>query len=80
MANGYGSQWQILLDWFLTHPGEGITGRQMEEELGIMNYKGRVCDVRKLGYPVKREWREVKNRYGKTSKIAVYSLPEMRQL
>ena len=76
MADGYKNQYLLLLDWFLKHPGEGITGRQIEDDLGIMNYKGRVCDVRKLGYPVKRDWREVKNRYGKISRVAVYSLPE----
>ena len=74
--DGSKNQYTVLLEWFLTHPGEGITGRQIEDDLGIMNYKGRVADVRKLGYPVKRDWREVKNRYGKTSRIAVYSLPE----
>lgn len=76
MANGYKNQTSILLDWLLSNPGKGITGREIEDDLGIMNYKGRVSDVRKLGYPVKREWREVKNRYGKISRIAVYSLPE----
>lgn len=73
------SQWLILLDWFLNHPGEGITGRQIEDDLGIMNYKGRVCDVRKKGYPVARDWKDVPNRYGRISKVAVYSLPEMQQ-
>ena len=73
---GYKAQWEALLDWFLTHPGEGITGREIEDDLGIMNYKGRVCDIRKMGYKIKREWRDVKNRYGKVSRIAVYSLQE----
>lgn len=74
--NSYDSQWKILLHWFLNHPGEGITGKEIEEKLGIMNYKGRVSDVRKRGYPVKRDWREVPNRYGKVSRIAVYYIPK----
>lgn len=68
-------QLDVLMDWFLKHPGEGITGREIDYELGIMNYKGRVSDVRKLGLPIRRDWREVQNRYGGTSRIAVYTLP-----
>lgn len=75
-TTNHSAQWLILLDWFLSHPGEEITGRQIEDDLGIMNYKGRVFDVRKNGYPVERHWREVPNRYGGMSKIAVYSLSE----
>ena len=75
-TKNYSSQWLILLDWFLNHPGEEITGMEIITQLGIMNYKGRVSDVRKNGYPVERHWREVPNRYGGMSKIAVYSLPK----
>ena len=75
-TTNHSAQWLILLDWFLTHPGEEITGMEIITKLGIMNYKGRVSDVRKNGYPVVREWKNVPNRYGGFSKIAVYSLPE----
>lgn len=75
-TTNHSAQWLILLDWFLTHPGEEITGMEIITKLGIMNYKGRVSDVRKNGYPVERNWRNVPNRYGGFSKIAVYSLPE----
>ena len=75
-TKNHSSQWLILLDWFLNHPDEEITGMEIITQLGIMNYKGRVSDVRKNGYPVERNWREVPNRYGGMSKIAVYSLPK----
>lgn len=75
-TKNHSSQWLILLDWFLNHPDEEITGMEIITQLGIMNYKGRVSDVRKNGYPVERHWREVPNRYGGMSKIAVYSLPK----
>lgn len=67
-------QWEILLDYLLTH--DGITGRICMDELGIINYKGRVYDIRKHGYTVKTTFIDVPNRQGGLSKVAWYSIPE----
>ena len=65
-------QWLILLEYLMSH--DGITGLQCIEELGIMNYKGRIHDIRKHGYTVKTTYISVPNRRGWYSNIAWYSL------
>ena len=67
------SQWQELLDYLLTH--DGITGRICMDDLGIINYKGRVYDIRKHGYTVKTTYIDVPNRHGEMSRVAWYSIP-----
>lgn len=41
---------------------------------GIMNYKGRVCDLRKLGVPIERDWVTKVNAKGEKKTYAVYRL------
>ena len=66
------SQWERLLDYLMTH--EGITGRECMDRLGIINYKGRVSDLRKKGYTVRKKWISVPNRFGGKSEVAFYYL------
>lgn len=65
-------QCQLMLGFMLQN-GE-ITGMQAIEELGVMNYKGRICDLRKMGYPIKTRWAYGPNRRGELTKFAVYEL------
>jgi hypothetical protein len=65
-------QWLILLEYLMSH--DGITGLQCIEELGIMNYKGRIHDIRKRGYTIKTTYINVPNRRGGYSNVAWYSL------
>ena len=67
------SQVEALLAYLREHP-EGIDRKKAEEELGICSLSRRICDVQDLGIGIKKRWREVKTRYTKTTKIAVYSL------
>lgn len=66
------SQWQDLLAYLEEHGS--ITGMDCIRELGILNYKGRICDLRKMGYIIETRWMKVLKRNGRTTKIAVYIL------
>lgn len=71
--NSKASQVESLLAYLRKHP-EGIDRKTAEEELGICSLSRRICDVQEAGHGIKRRWREVKTRYTKPTKIAVYSL------
>ena len=62
----------MLLDYLLVH--ESITGMECIEILGIMNYKGRIHDLRKLGYTITTKMEQGKNRNGAPCVYARYIL------
>lgn len=64
------SQVDILLDMLKSGP---VTGMDCIEA-GIMNYKGRIADLRALGFQIKTVYQERVNRYGKKSRFARYIL------
>ena len=66
-------QRERLLEYLMCH--DGITGKQCIEKLGILNYKGRIHDLRKRGYTVKTTYIRVANRDGSYSDVAWYSMP-----
>lgn len=45
-------------------------------EMGIFRLASRICEIKKLGYPIKTERIKVKNRDQSISIIAVYSMEE----
>ena len=53
-----------------------ITPLEAMRDLGVMRLASRISDMRTLGYPIISEWAEVKNRYGKKTKVKKYSLKE----
>lgn len=64
-------QLDILLVYLKEHgsaTGMDIIG------LGIMNYKGRICDLRQLGYEIKTVYETGKNRNGDPTRYARYIL------
>lgn len=77
MENNYKNQPLQLLA-YLEENGS-ITGRECMDELGIMNYKGRVCDLRKLGHSIERKWEYGVNRYGRKVKYARYYLRDGKE-
>ena len=48
------SQVDILLDYLKEH--RSITGLECIQRLGILNYKGRISDLRKLGHNIETVW------------------------
>ena len=72
MEENYKTQAVLLLAYLEEHGN--ISGRECEDELGIMNYKGRIFDLRQLGHRIDRRWVKVKNRYGRQTKYARYYL------
>ena len=47
------SQWERLLDNLIIHGS--LTSLEIMNGLHIMNYKGRICDLRKKGYTIATE-------------------------
>lgn len=51
-----------------------ITQIEALNELGVMRLASRMSDLKKLGYPVRKEMVEVSNRFGEKCRIAKYSI------
>lgn len=50
-----------------------ITGME-SINLGVMNYKGRINDLRRAGFPIKTEWETRTNSKGEKKTYARYTL------
>lgn len=66
------NQVEELLD-YLKEKGS-ITGMESITELGIMNYKGRICDLRRLGFDIETKWESAVNKKGQKKTFARYIL------
>ena len=57
---------------------ENLCEKSLEamQEYGIMRLASRITDLKKAGYPIRREMVSRKNRYGETVSFARYSLAE----
>lgn len=51
-----------------------ITHDEAEEEYGIKRLSARICELRTLGYPIKTDMIACRNRRGRISNFAKYSL------
>ena len=51
-----------------------ITQLDALREFGCMRLASRMCDIKKLGYPVKIEMEKSKNRHGEPIHYAMYSV------
>jgi len=67
------SQKARLLAWLRHKP---ITGLQAWKFLRILNYKGRIHDLRRDGHIIETRYIEVANRYGERCRVAQYWLKE----
>jgi len=52
----------------------GITAAEAVQEYGVYRLAARIADIKKAGYPVKRETVKGKNRYGEPVHFSRYSL------
>ena len=68
-------------DLILMHMKEhgSITAKEADDIYGIMRCAARVNELRSMGVAIKTDMVEGKNKRGKTSKFAVYSLMEVGQ-
>ena len=51
-----------------------ITQLDALKEFGCMRLASRMCDIKKMGYPVKMEMEKAKNRYGEPISYARYTV------
>lgn len=66
------TQCEKLLDYMNEHGS--VTGMESIMQLGVMNYKGRINDLRRLGVPIKTTMETVTNAQGEKKTFARYSL------
>lgn len=65
------NQCEQLLDYIQKHGS--ITGLE-SIEIGVLNYKGRIHDLRKMGVPIERKMETRTNAKGKKTTFARYYL------
>lgn len=68
------SQQKRILKYLKTH--KAITRLDSFNKLGITELPKRISELRRLGYPISDEWKEVKNRYGEKTRVKAYSLED----
>lgn len=56
--------------------GDTLTQAEAFTEYGIGRLSSRICELRKLGYPIKGEFVKSKNRYGAPIAFVRYSMDE----
>ena len=66
------TQEEKVLDW-MKRKGE-ITSAIAYDELGIIQLPKRIWNLKRMGYTIKTEWREGKNRFGDKVRFCAYSL------
>ena len=66
------TQEEKVLDW-MKRKGE-ITSAIAYDELGIVQLPKRIWNLKRMGYTIKTEWREGKNRYKEKVRFCAYSL------
>ena len=66
------TQEERVLDWMKIN--SEITSAIAYDELGIIQLPKRIWNLKRMGYTIKTEWREGKNRYKEKVRFCVYSL------
>lgn len=56
-----------------------ITQAEADEEYGIKRLASRINELRNMGYPIKTDMISCKNRRGRISNFAKYSLEEVEE-
>ena len=54
--------------------GQAVTRRGAYVDMGILNPTARIAELRQDGLPIKTTIKTVRNRHGKTARVAVWSL------
>lgn len=65
-------QCEKLLNYMIVHGS--VTGMESINKLGVMNYKGRIFDLRKLGYTIETKYETKMNSHGEEKTFARYIL------
>ena len=68
------TQCEKILDYMQEHGG--ITQLDAYLDIGCWRLASRISDLKKRGYPIKREIIKVQNRYGESVAVAKYSLQD----
>ena len=71
------SQCEKIIDYMQKHGG--ITQLDAYLDIGCWRLASRISDLKKRGYPIKREMIKVQNRYGESVPVAKYSLLDVEQ-
>lgn len=66
------TQEERVVDW-MKRNGE-ITSAIAYTELGIIQLPKRIWNLKRMGYKIKTEWREGKNRFGDKVRFCAYTL------
>ena len=66
------TQEERVVDW-MKRNGE-ITSAIAYDELGIIQLPKRIWNLKRMGYTIKTEWREGRNRFGDKVRFCAYSL------
>lgn len=65
-------QCEKLLNYMMIHGS--VTGMESINKLGVLNYKGRIFDLRKLGYTIETKYETRINSLGEEKTFARYIL------
>ena len=68
------TQAKMALEYMREHGS--ITSLEAIQELGIMSFPKRICELEQMGYLIKKRTEMVTNRYGKRVMVKRYSLIE----
>lgn len=71
------SQCEKIIDYMQKHGG--ITQLDAYLDIGCWRLASRISDLKKRGYPIKREMIKVQNRYGESVPVAKYSLLDVEK-
>lgn len=66
------AQRQRILEYLKEHGS--ITQREASDKLGADRLSARICELQKMGHPIKTDLIAVKDRFGDTGRIARYTL------
>jgi hypothetical protein len=54
--------------------GKSLTSAEAYEQLGIVSFPKRICEVKEMGVKVKDRWKRVKTRFGEYTRVKEYYL------
>lgn len=66
------TQTELILGYI--HQFGSITPLEAMRVLGVYRLASRICDLKKMGYPIESKQEAVQTRYGKKSYVKRYSL------
>lgn len=68
------SQCEMIVNYIKNHGS--ITQDEASYHIGCARLPARINDLRNRGYHIKTEMKPVKNRWGKVTRVAVYTLED----